>query len=80
MAILSDEGVLVFDSNGTPETAATILDTIRKLTDKPVRYLVNSHSHWDHWGGNQVYLAAFPGMHICSNCYEISHSRFVQLR
>lgn len=60
VAILSDEGVLVFDSSATPQTAATVLAEIRKLTDKPVRYLVNSHWHWDHWGGNETYLAAFP--------------------
>jgi len=48
VAILSDDGVLVFDSSATPETAATVLAEIRKLTDKPVRYLVNSHWHWDH--------------------------------
>jgi cyclase len=67
VAILSDEGVLVFDSNGTPETAATVLAEIRKLTDKPVRYLVNSHWHWDHWGGNQTYQAAFPGLQIITH-------------
>ena len=67
VAIVSDEGVLVFDANGTPETAATVLAEIRKLTDKPVRYLVNSHWHWDHWGGNQVYLAAFPGLQIITH-------------
>lgn len=54
VAVMSDDGVLVFDANGAPETAATVLAAIRKLTDKPVRYLVNSHWHWDHWGGNQV--------------------------
>ena len=67
VAILSDDGVLVFDANGTPETAATILGEIRKLTDKPVRYLINSHWHWDHWGGNQVYLAAFPALQIITH-------------
>ncbi len=67
VAILSDDGVLVFDSNGTPETATTILTEIRKLTDKPVRYLVNSHWHWDHWSGNQVYLAANPGLQIITH-------------
>ncbi|HZI55674.1 MAG TPA: MBL fold metallo-hydrolase, partial [Verrucomicrobiae bacterium] len=67
VAILSDEGVLVFDSNATPQTAATVLAEIRKLTDKPVRYLVNSHWHWDHWGGNQVYLAAFPALQIVTH-------------
>jgi glyoxylase-like metal-dependent hydrolase (beta-lactamase superfamily II) len=67
VAILTDEGVLVFDSGTTPETAATVLAEIRKLTDKPVRYLVNSHWHWDHWGGNETYLAAFPGLQILTH-------------
>jgi cyclase len=67
VAILSDDGVLVFDSNATPETATTVLAEIRKLTNKPVRYLVNSHWHWDHWGGNQTYLAAFPLLQIISH-------------
>src|SRR5438270_1358387 len=67
VAILSDDGVLVFDSSATPETAATVLTEIRKLSDKPVRYLVNSHWHWDHWGGNQTYQAAFPGLQIVTH-------------
>jgi cyclase len=73
VAILSDDGVLVFDSSATPETAATVLAEIRKLTDKPLRYLVNSHWHWDHWGGNETYLAAFPGLQI------ITHVKTLQL-
>ena len=67
LAILTDEGVLIFDSSATPETAATILAEIRKLTDKPIRYLVNSHWHWDHWGGNETYLAAFPLLQIITH-------------
>lgn len=67
VAILSDDGVLVFDSSATPETASTVLAEIRRLTNKPVRYLVNSHWHWDHWGGNQVYLAANPGLQIITH-------------
>jgi glyoxylase-like metal-dependent hydrolase (beta-lactamase superfamily II) len=67
VAILSEDGVLVFDSGATPETAATVLAEIRKLTSKPVRYLVNSHWHWDHWGGNETYLAAYPGLQIITH-------------
>ncbi len=37
VAILSPDGVLVFDSNGTPAAAAAVLAEIRKLTDQPVR-------------------------------------------
>jgi glyoxylase-like metal-dependent hydrolase (beta-lactamase superfamily II) len=68
VAVITGDGVLLFDSAATPETAQTILAEIRKLTDKPVRYLVNSHWHWDHWGGNQVFLEANPGLQII--CHE----------
>src|SRR5258708_5936595 len=45
VAVITDEGVLLFDSSALPQTARTILTEIQKLTDKPVRYLVNSHWH-----------------------------------
>lgn len=64
VAILSPEGVLVFDANGTPAAAAAVLGEIRKLTEKPVRYLVLSHWHWDHWYGAEVYKEAYPGVQI----------------
>ena len=41
VAIVSDDSVVVFDSTATPQTATTVLNEIRKLTDKPVKYLVN---------------------------------------
>src|SRR5206468_211846 len=47
-----------------PSTAEQIIAEIRKITDKPVRFVVNSHWHPDHWSGNQAYAAAFPGLEI----------------
>jgi cyclase len=67
VAILSDDGILVFDSNGTPAAAAAVLAEIKTLTDKPVRYLVHSHWHWDHWYGAQVYKKAFPDLKIVAH-------------
>jgi len=67
VVILSDQGVLVFDANGTPAAASAVLGEIRKLTPKPVRYLVYSHWHWDHWYGAEVYRKAFPGIQIISH-------------
>jgi cyclase len=67
VVIVSTDGVLVFDSNGTPAGAAAVLAEIRKLTDQPVRYLVNSHWHWDHWYGAEVYRQAFPGLEIITH-------------
>ncbi len=60
IAILSNDGVLVFDSNGTPAAAENVIAEIRKLTPQPVKYLVNSHWHWDHWYGAEAYKKAFP--------------------
>ena len=60
IVIVSNDGVLVFDTNGTPSAAAAVLDEIRRITPQPVRYIVNSHWHWDHWYGTEVYRRAFP--------------------
>jgi glyoxylase-like metal-dependent hydrolase (beta-lactamase superfamily II) len=67
IVILSREGAVVFDANGTPAAAAPVLAEIRKMTDAPVRYLVLSHWHWDHWYGAEVYKQAFPGIQIISH-------------
>jgi cyclase len=67
IAVLGRDGVLVFDTNGTPAAAAAVLDEIKKLTTQPVRYVVNSHWHWDHWYGTEVYSRAFPDVRIVAH-------------
>lgn len=67
VVIVSDAGVLVFDTNGTPAAASAVLAGIRALTDQPVRYIVNSHWHWDHWYGTQVYTEAFPNAQVIAH-------------
>ena len=67
IAVISSDGVLVFDSNGTPAASAAVLAEIRKLTDKPVRYVVNSHWHWDHWYGTETYQNAFPDVRVVAH-------------
>lgn len=61
------DAVLVFDANGTPAAARAVLARLRELTSKPVRYLVLSHWHWDHWSGAEVYREAFPDLTIISH-------------
>ncbi len=65
--ITSDEGTLVFDTNGTPAASAAVLDQSRTLTDRPVRYIVNSHWHWDHWYGAETYINAFPSAQVIAH-------------
>ena len=66
IAVTSNDGVLVFDANGTPAAARAVIAEIRKITYKPVKYLVISHWHWDHWFGAEAYKEAFPGVQIIS--------------
>lgn len=66
IAVISDDGVLVFDANGTTHAARAVIAEIRKITNKPVKYLVISHWHWDHWYGAEAYKEAFPDVQIIS--------------
>jgi len=66
VVVVNEKDVLVFDTNTRPSSARIILDKIRHITNKPVRYVVNSHHHPDHWSGNDVYVQAFPGVEIIS--------------
>ena len=58
--IVYEDGVLVVDTHSRPSSAAALIAQIKTITDKPVRYAVNTHFHWDHSQGNRGYLAAFP--------------------
>jgi glyoxylase-like metal-dependent hydrolase (beta-lactamase superfamily II) len=64
VAIVGDDGVLVVDTGQFPELARRVIADLRKITDKPVRYVVNSHWHNDHFFGNAAYRDAFPGVQI----------------
>lgn len=65
--ILLDDGVLVVDTQNAPGTARAVIAEIRKLTEKPVRYVVNTHWHGDHVQGNRAYREAFPGVQILAH-------------
>jgi glyoxylase-like metal-dependent hydrolase (beta-lactamase superfamily II) len=67
IVIVGRDGVLIFDTNGTPSAAAAVLAEVRKITSQPVSYIVNSHWHWDHWYGTEVYQQAFPDVRIIAH-------------
>jgi cyclase len=67
--IINDDDVVVVDTTLTPGTAKEELAALRKLTTKPVKYVINTHWHDDHIMGNEVYRDAYPGVEF------IAHAR-----
>lgn len=53
--IVNDEDVLIVDSHISPAAAWALVEELKSLTDKPVRYVVNTHFHFDHSHGNQIF-------------------------
>lgn len=65
--IINEEDVIVVDSSGAPSTTKAVLAALRRLTDKPVRYVVNTHWHDDHIIGNTAYREAFAGVEFIAH-------------
>jgi len=55
VAIVGDRDVLVVDTGTSPAAARAFIDDLKLVTTKPIRYVVNTHFHYDHTDGNQVY-------------------------
>jgi cyclase len=52
--VIGDDGVLVVDSFFNVDAAKALVAEIHRLTPKPIRYVVNTHYHADHTGGDQA--------------------------
>jgi glyoxylase-like metal-dependent hydrolase (beta-lactamase superfamily II) len=52
--LVSDQGILVVDTGLNAQEGRKLLDEIRKISQAPVRWIVNTHYHPDHRGGNSV--------------------------
>jgi len=59
--IFLDDGVLVVDTHSKPSAARALIEQVKKLTPKPVKFVVNTHFHWDHYQGNEAYPSSWPG-------------------
>ena len=65
--IINDDDVVVVDTTLTPGTARETIAELKKLTNKPVKYVINTHWHDDHIMGNQVYRDTFPGVEFIAH-------------
>src|SRR5581483_629569 len=62
LVVIGSDSVLVVDTGQFPEVARTEIAAIRRLTPLPVRYVVTTHWHPDHWAGNHEFVRAWPGI------------------
>jgi glyoxylase-like metal-dependent hydrolase (beta-lactamase superfamily II) len=53
--VVLQTGVLLFDSGSSESIGASLRDVIAEVTPLPVRWIVNSHAHGDHWLGNAAF-------------------------
>jgi cyclase len=66
---IGDQGVLVVDT-GLEAMSAKVLAAIRKLSEKPIQYVINTHMHADHTGGNDAIRKAgltYVGANVTGN-------------
>jgi cyclase len=59
VVFVRSKDVVVVDAHGRPSAAAALIDQLnREITNKPVRYVINTHFHGDHTQGNRAYRAS----------------------
>ena len=79
IAIINERDVVVVDATWSPPTARRVIAEIRKLTPNPVRYVINTHWHGDHWFGNQAYQEEFPGVEFIGHRNTVIDAREKEL-
>src|SRR5579863_7062702 len=62
--------VVLFDAN-FPKEAADVSAAIKKTTDKPIRYVIDSHHHGDHAYGNAVFAGIGANVVAQANCARL---------
>ncbi len=63
----TSEGILVFDTGSSETIGKALIKTIRTVSNKPIKWVINSHSHGDHWLGNGAFVAEKPAQMIASD-------------
>lgn len=72
--VVTKTGVLVFDTGSSETIGNALKQTIRQATDKPVKWIVNSHAHGDHWLGNIAFKESNPVIYATSTVNDLTKS------
>jgi cyclase len=65
--IETNDGLVIVDTHSKPSAAQALYKDIQGVSKKPVKKIINTHFHWDHWQGNQVYAQGNPGLEIIAS-------------
>jgi glyoxylase-like metal-dependent hydrolase (beta-lactamase superfamily II) len=65
--IETNDGLVVVDTHSKPSAAQALYRDVQAVSKRPVKKIINTHFHWDHWQGNQVYAQANPGCEVIAS-------------
>jgi cyclase len=66
LVVVQTDGVVLVDTK-LPDNGPAIVAEIKKVTDKPIKLIINTHSHPDHVGSNDYLREQYPNVHIVMN-------------
>jgi alkyl sulfatase BDS1-like metallo-beta-lactamase superfamily hydrolase len=78
--IITGEGLVIIDSTENSAAAAKIFKEFRKITNKPVRYLIYTHGHIDHVQGASVFMKDRPEIIATQDCVQFMKKDLVELK
>ncbi len=70
LVVITKEGVLVVDGQGTVPESQQLIDQIKKVTSQPIKYVVVGSDHGDHTGGNAALTTAYPEAVFVSTAFS----------
>jgi quinoprotein relay system zinc metallohydrolase 2 len=80
--VVGSKGVAVIDTGGSIKVGNQLRDAIKKVTDKPILYVINTHVHPDHIYGNAAFLAdkpQFVGHEKLETAMELRREQYTKL-
>lgn len=78
--VVTRDGVVVFDALGTPPLAKRLVEEIRKVTPQPIKRVIVSHYHADHYYGLQVFKALGAEIWAHQNAQGVTQGEGAALR
>ncbi len=75
VVVLGDTAVAVIDTQVNTPMARRLLAHVRALSDRPLHWVVNTHYHWDHTAGNDVFREAGAALVSSALTREFMHTR-----